>query len=111
MEHSRPCTINSFEGQSGEKRQITNLDNSEVIKGLAQMDGAFVIREDGYIEASGRHFIIDNLVLKIPTGYGTRHSSVAGITQMTNAIGFVVSSSGGKISIMKNGEIKKTFVV
>jgi DNA integrity scanning protein DisA with diadenylate cyclase activity len=30
---------------------------------------------------------------------------------MTNAIGFVVSSSGGKISIMKNGEIKKTFDV
>jgi diadenylate cyclase len=111
LEHSRPCTINSFEGQSREKRQITNPENAEVIKGLAQMDGAFVIREDGYIEASGRHFIIDNLVLKIPEGYGTRHSSVAGITQMTNAIGFVVSATGGKISIMKNGEIKKAFVV
>jgi PAS domain S-box-containing protein len=111
MEHSRPCTINSFEGQSREKRQITSPENAEVIKGLAQMDGAFVIREDGYIEASGRHFIIDNLVLKIPDGYGTRHSSVAAITQMTNAIGFVVSTTGGKISIMKNGEIKKTFVV
>jgi len=111
MEHSRPCTINSFEGQSGEKRQITSPENAEVIKGLAQMDGAFVIREDGYIEASGRHFIIDNLPLKIPDGYGTRHSSVAGITQMTGAIGFVVSTTGGKISIMKNGEIKKTFVV
>lgn len=110
MEHSRPCTINSFEGQSGEKRQITNPELSEVIKGLAQMDGAFVIKEDGSIEASGRHFIIDNLVLKIPEGYGTRHASVAGITQMTNAIGVVVSTNG-KISIMKNGEIKKTFVV
>ena len=111
MAHSRYCTINSFEGQSREKRQITNPENAEVIKGLAQMDGAFVIREDGFIEASGRHFIIDNLILKIPEGYGTRHASVAGITQMTNAIGFVVSTTGGKISIMKNGEIKKTFVV
>jgi PAS domain S-box-containing protein len=111
MKHSRPCTINSFEGQPVEKRQITNPDNAEVIKGLAQMDGAFVIRDDGTIEASGRHFIIDNLVLKIPEGYGTRHSSVAGITQMTNAIGFVVSTTGGKITIMKNGEIKKTFSV
>jgi len=111
MKHSRPCTINSFEGQTKDKRQITNPENAEVIKGLAQMDGAFVIREDGYIEASGRHFIIDNLVLKIPDGYGTKHSSVAGITQMTNAIGFVVSTTGGKISIMKNGEIKKAFVV
>ncbi|MFA4877051.1 MAG: PAS domain S-box protein [Methanoregula sp.] len=111
MEHSRACTINSFEGQPRQKRQIANPEIAEVIKGLAQMDGAFVIREDGFIEASGRHFIIDNLVLKIPEGYGTRHSSVAGITQMTNAIGFVVSTTGGKVSIMKDGEIKKGFVV
>jgi hypothetical protein len=50
-------------------------------------------------------------VLKIPEGYGTRHASIAGITQMTNAIGFVVSTTGEKISIIKNGEIKKAFVV
>jgi len=111
MNHSRACTINSFAGQDGEKRLITNPDNAEIIKGLAMMDGAFVIREDGFIEASGRHFIIDNLKLKIQDGYGTRHSSVAGICQMTNAIGFVVSSSGGKISILKDGLIKKSFVV
>jgi PAS domain S-box-containing protein len=111
MAHSRACTINSFAGQGAENRQITNPDNTEVIKGLATMDGAFVIREDGFIEASGRHFIIDNQKLKIPGGYGTRHSSVAGISQMTNAIGLVVSQSGGKISIMKDGLIQKSFVV
>ena len=111
MAHSRECTINSFAGQERRKRLITNPDNTEVIKGLATMDGAFVIREDGFIEASGRHFIIDNLKLKIPEGYGTRHSSVAGISQMTNAIGLVVSQSGGKIAIMKDGLIKKSFVV
>ncbi len=111
MSHSRACTINSFAGQERENRLITNPDLAEIIKGLAMLDGAFVIREDGLIEASGRHFIIDNLTLKIPEGYGTRHSSVAGISQMTNAIGFVVSSSGGKISIMKDGLIKKSFVV
>ncbi|MCU0630561.1 MAG: diadenylate cyclase [Methanoregulaceae archaeon] len=111
MSHSRECTINSFTGQDREKRLVTNPDNTEIIKGLAAMDGAFVIREDGFIEAAGRHFIIDNLKLKIPEGLGTRHSSVAGISQMTNAIGLVVSQSGGKISIMKDGLIRKSFVV
>lgn len=110
MEHSRPCTINSFEGQPEKNRQITGPEIAGVIKGLAQLDGAFVVRDNGTIEASGRHFIIENLALKIPAGYGTRHSSVAGITQMTNAIGFVVSSTG-MISVMKNGEIKKTFAL
>jgi DNA integrity scanning protein DisA with diadenylate cyclase activity len=52
-----------------------------------------------------------NVVLKLPEGYGTRHASVAGITQMTNAIGFVVSTTWGKISVMRNGEIRKAFVV
>ena len=111
MAHSRACTINSFAGQENANRLITNPGNAEIIKGLAMMDGAFVIREDGFIEASGRHFIIDNLELKIPEGYGTRHSSVAGISQMTDTIGFVVSQSGGKISIMKDGLITKSFVV
>jgi DNA integrity scanning protein DisA with diadenylate cyclase activity len=36
---------------------------------------------------------------------------VAGITQMTNAIGLVVSATMGKVSVIKNGEIKKTFVM
>jgi DNA integrity scanning protein DisA with diadenylate cyclase activity len=30
---------------------------------------------------------------------------VAGITQATNAIGIVVSQSGGKISIFRNGHL------
>jgi DNA integrity scanning protein DisA with diadenylate cyclase activity len=30
---------------------------------------------------------------------------------MTNAIGFVVSTTWGKISVMRNGEIRKAFVV
>lgn len=43
--------------------------------------------------------------VQIPKGLGTRHASVAGITQVTNAIGIVVSQSGGKISIFRNGRI------
>jgi diadenylate cyclase len=44
MEYSQLCTINSFEGPTREKLQISNPKDAEMIKGLAQMDGAFVIR-------------------------------------------------------------------
>ena len=39
---------------------------------------------------------------------GARHASVAGMTLATRSIGVVVSQSGGRISIMKKGEIIRT---
>jgi DNA integrity scanning protein DisA with diadenylate cyclase activity len=38
---------------------------------------------------------------------GTRHNSVAAMTQVTNTVGIVVSQSGGGITIFKNGLILK----
>ena len=106
---SRQCGINAYEGQDRAIRCIRNTVNREAIKGLAQLDGAFVVRGDGTIEASCRHFIVDTLNIPIPLGYGTRHSSMAGITQMTKAIGIVVSESGGTITIFRKGTIIKRF--
>ncbi len=72
---------------------------------MAQLDGAFVIGGNGLIEAVGRHITVDTSNVRLPDGYGTRHASVAGMTQATRSIGIVVSQSGGKISIFKNGKI------
>jgi PAS domain S-box-containing protein len=107
LENSRQLILNPFEGHKPETRMITNYDLKENIKEIAQLDGAFVISGDGVIEAAGRHITIDTSAISIPKGMGTRHSSVAGITQATNAIGIVVSQSGGRISIFKNGKIVK----
>ncbi len=84
---------------------ITNHELRENIKELAQLDGAFVVRGDGLIEAAARYITIDTSGVGIPRGLGTRHSSVAGITQVTKAIGIVVSQSGGKISIFREGQL------
>jgi DNA integrity scanning protein DisA with diadenylate cyclase activity len=84
---------------------VTNHDIRENIKELAQLDGAFVIRGDGLIEAAARYITVDTSGVGIPKGLGTRHSSVAAITLVTGAIGIVVSQSGGKISIFRNGRM------
>ena len=65
----------------------------------------FVVRGDGLIEAAARYITIDTHEVGIPKGLGTRHSSVAAITMVTGAIGIVVSQSGGKISIFRNGRM------
>lgn len=102
---SRQLILNPFEGHRREDRMVTNPDLKENIKELAQLDGAFIIRGDGTVEAAGRYITIDTSTACLPKGLGTRHSSVAGMTQATSAIGIVVSQSGGKISIFRGGQI------
>jgi DNA integrity scanning protein DisA with diadenylate cyclase activity len=105
MAKSKQMILNPFEGHAKESRMITNCEIREMIKELAQLDGAFVVSGDGLIEAAARRITIEMSNVQIPKGLGTRHASVAGITQVTNAIGIVVSQSGGKISIFRNGRI------
>ncbi|MDD1719433.1 MAG: PAS domain S-box protein [Methanoregulaceae archaeon] len=105
LARSKQLILNPFEGHRNEDRMITNTGIKENIKELAQLDGAFVIRGDGLIEAAARYITIDTSSVGIPKGLGTRHSSIAGMTQATKAIGIVISQSGGKISIFRNGKI------
>ena len=106
---SRQLILNPFKGHKPEERIITNSKLNENIKELAQMDGVFVINGKGVVEAAGRYITVDSSSVDVPRGLGTRHSSMAGITQMTDALGIVVSQSGGKIRIFKKGKIIKSF--
>jgi DNA integrity scanning protein DisA with diadenylate cyclase activity len=44
----------------------------------------------------------------IPGGFGSRHSSTAGITGVSKSIGIVVSQSGGMITLFRDGKILHT---
>ncbi|MDD1725225.1 MAG: diadenylate cyclase [Methanospirillum sp.] len=105
LARSRQLILNPLEGHSSTKRIITNSDMRENIKELALLDGAFVIREDGTVEAAGRYISIDTSKVNLKKGFGTRHVSVAAITQETKAIGIVVSESGGLVRIIARGRI------
>ena len=107
MAKSRQISLNAFEGQKPESRMITNQDIKENIKEFAQLDGAFVIDGSGYIRAQSRYITVDTSNVSLPKGMGTRHNSVAAITQVTSAVGIVVSQSGGGITIFKKGLILK----
>jgi diadenylate cyclase len=107
LEKSRQIILNPFEGHRSELRVVTNPELNENIKALAQLDGAFVITGDGFVEAVGRYITVDSSNVSLPPGMGTRHNSVAAITSVTNAIGIVVSQSGGGITVFRNGRILK----
>jgi DNA integrity scanning protein DisA with diadenylate cyclase activity len=108
LKHSKQLILNPFQGHKDEDRTITNPEMKECIKELAQLDGAFVVRGNGIVEAAARYITIDTSKVNLPPGHGTRHSSIAAITQETKSIGIIVSQSGGKISLIKEGKIFKT---
>ncbi|MDP3564795.1 MAG: PAS domain S-box protein [Methanoregula sp.] len=107
LEKSRQIILNPFEGHKPEARLVMNPNLKENIKALAQLDGAFVITGDGFVESVGRYITVDTSSVKLPPGMGTRHNSVAAITQVTKTVGIVVSQSGGIITIFRNGLILK----
>ena len=107
LEKSRQIILNPFEGHKPELRVVTNPQLGENIKALAQLDGAFVITGDGFVESVGRYITVDSSNVSLPPGMGTRHNSVAALTQVTKAVGIVVSQSGGGITVFRNGQILK----
>ena len=101
LKHSHQLIPNPFKGH---KINVLDRDSKEIIKEFAQLDGAFVIKEDGRIVAAGRYLEVEPKIidLMLPPGLGSRHIAAAGITKLTKAMAISLSESG-TIRIFKNG--------
>lgn len=101
LRHSHQMIPNPFKGH---KINVLERNSKEIIKEFAQLDGAFVVREDGRIVAAGRYLEVEPKVidLMLPPGLGSRHIAAAGITKLTKAMAITLSESG-TIRIFKNG--------
>jgi DNA integrity scanning protein DisA with diadenylate cyclase activity len=101
LRHSHQLIPNPFKGH---RINVLDRDSKEIIKEFAQLDGAFVIREDGRIVSAGRYLEVEPKVidLMLPPGLGSRHIAAAGITKLTKAMAISLSESG-TIRIFKNG--------
>lgn len=100
---SRQVVINPFKGHTEEDRNILNPAVWETAKEFSQIDGAFLVRENGIIEAAGRYIEVKNPVA-LPSGLGGRHLASAAVTKETKAVAVTVSETG-VIRIFKDGEI------
>lgn len=103
MKASRQVVINPFKGHPEEDRNILSPTTWETAKEFSQIDGAFLVRENGIIEAAGRYIEVKNPVA-LPSGLGGRHLASAAVTKETKAIAITVSETG-VIRIFKDGEI------
>jgi len=108
LNHSRQFVLNPFHGHLETERQITDDGLHGNIKEFAQLDGAFIVTGTGVVEAAGRYITVDMSQVHIPGGFGSSHSSTAGITGVSKSIGIVVSQSGGMITLFRDGKILHT---
>lgn len=103
MDISRQVVINPFLGHPESVRNILDPSTWETAKEFSQIDGAFVVRDHGLIEAAGRYIEVKQPV-SLPSGLGGRHLAAAAVTKETKAIAIVVSETG-VVRIFKDGEI------
>ncbi|MGQ0534660.1 MAG: DNA integrity scanning protein DisA nucleotide-binding domain protein [Methanobacteriota archaeon] len=103
LKRSKQVVLNPFQGYGEKERNILDDSTWETAKEFALIDGAFVIREDGVIEAAGRYIEFQKGV-DLQPGLGGRHLAAASITKETKAVAITVSTSG-TVRIFKDGRV------
>jgi diadenylate cyclase len=94
LDQSRPLILDPLYGHATELLQVSKPEFRETVKELAQLDGAFLVEDDGTFVAAGRFVDVDvtSPDYFLP-GLGTRHAAAASISATTRAIAVVVSQS------------------
>ncbi|HVL87222.1 MAG TPA: diadenylate cyclase [Candidatus Thermoplasmatota archaeon] len=103
MARSKPLVLNPFEGHAEARRNLLDDAVWETAKEFSQLDGAFIVRENGVVVAAGRYIDTDKDI-ELPSGLGGRHLAAASITKITKAVAITVSTSG-TIRVFKDGRI------
>ncbi len=110
LELSRPLLLDPLYGHPREALQIGRPDFRETVKELAQLDGAFVVDDDGTFVSAGRFVDVD---LSDPDnflpGLGARHAAAASISRHTSAIAVVVSQSS-VVRVFSEGEVRAEII-
>lgn len=105
LKYSQPLVLNPFKGYEDAERSVFDPGVVETIKEFAAIDGAFLIREDGIVEAAGVFLRSPLAGDELPRGLGTRHASAAAITAATRAIAVTVSQSTGNVTVYGEGKV------
>jgi DNA integrity scanning protein DisA with diadenylate cyclase activity len=103
LEYTKPLVLNPFYGYKEEDRNILNPFMDETVKEFSSIDGAFVIRGDGVVEAAGSLVQASGHGLVLPSGLGSRHAAAAAISVAANCISIAVSSSTGQVTLFRRG--------
>jgi DNA integrity scanning protein DisA with diadenylate cyclase activity len=104
MGMSHQIVLNPYEGHKKKDRDVKDEKSWETVKEFAQLDGMFIVDEQGYIVAAGRYLDVNARNVELPPGLGGRHLAAAAISKCTKAIAITISESSGVVSVYKGGK-------
>ncbi len=104
LERSRPLILDPLAGHPEEARRIGDPHLRGTIKELAQLDGAFVVSDEGVIVSACRYLDATASGVALPYGMASRHLAGASISQVTDAVAIVVSESS-MVRIFDDGKL------
>jgi hypothetical protein len=93
LARSRPLILDPLAGHTEQARQIRDPNLRGTIKELAQLDGAFVVSDQGIVVSACRYLDAAASDVALPYGMASRHLAGASISQVTDAVAIVVSES------------------
>src|SRR5919205_2103841 len=109
LKRSRPMILDPLRGHPEESKRIDDPDVRETLKELAQLDGAFVVSDEGVVLSAARYIDAASDDLDLPLGLGSRHMAGASISQQTRAVAVVVSESS-MVRMFDDGELVSEIV-
>jgi diadenylate cyclase len=104
MRRSKPLILDPLSGHPTESKRISDPNLRETIKELSQLDGAFVVSDEGVVLSAARYLDTTSEDLDLPLGLGSRHMAAASVSRRTNAVAVVVSESS-MVRMFDDGEI------
>jgi DNA integrity scanning protein DisA with diadenylate cyclase activity len=105
LEGAKQLIPNPFQGHDETTRRITNPNIHEALVELSKLDGAFVVRGDGFIQTAGVFLAATDVEVDLPAGLGARHMAAAAVTARTAATAIVVSATDGNVRAFSGGAI------
>jgi diadenylate cyclase len=104
LRRSRPMILDPLHGHPEEAKQIDDPNVRETLKELAQLDGAFVVSDEGVVLSAARYLDATSDDLNLPLGLGSRHMAAASVSNNTSAVAVAVSESS-MVRVFDNGEL------
>jgi DNA integrity scanning protein DisA with diadenylate cyclase activity len=104
LKRSRALILDPLWHHPAEQKYIGDPNLRETLKELSQLDGAFIVSDEGIVLSAARYINVTANDINIPLGLGSRHIAAASITRETQAVG-VVASESSIVRVFDNGEI------
>jgi diadenylate cyclase len=104
LARSRPLILDPLTGHTEQARQIRDPNLRGTIKELAQLDGAFVVSDQGIVVSACRYLDAMASDVALPYGMASRHLAGASISQVTDAVAIVVSESS-MVRVFDDGKL------